>query len=296
MKNAGTKTRLLVGGNDTARQAEHHGNSLSIGFHSSTDQHRPFMDVPAALQPGRIGELAEQLRREHKPRDLEQELLVREVARHAAALEIIELGEGGLLRESARGFAKFLNDNTAADDPLLAAAVTAEPLERVTRYRRAHEKAMAQAMNALRDLCQEHDRQAQLKTVPADLFATDEACRRHLFARFSDPDWCCPKCRSAIGHWLSQRQAWECAGCHKQFGLRFGTVMASSNLPLTTWFAAIRYQVADGKIRAVDLARLLRLGRPATAQLLIRRFQEALKTEDPPARLAGLTRYPLWPN
>jgi transposase-like protein len=253
--------------------------------------------LPELLQPGRVFSLMEQLRQEHFPATLVEELVLREIARHAAMLEIAEQAEGAVLRQGAVGLSGLVGSGNSDqnDDMFLAAAVTTDPAERLTRYRRAHEKALHQAIQRLRELQEaRHKRQPAPTSFSADRFATEAECKGHLRARFSSPDWKCPACRSPRGHWITAREVWQCAKCRKQIGLRHGTVMEGSPLTLSTWFAAIRYVAGDTAMNSVTLSRLVSIRRAATAQSMLRRIRQAVLADNPESQLAGLSAYPLF--
>ena len=127
-----------------------------------------------------------------------------------------------------------------------------------------------------------------------DRFATEDACKSHLRARFSRPEWKCPACLSRAGHWIPAREVWQCTGCHKQFSLRHGTVMHASKVPLLTWFAAIRHVVGDTAMTCAALQSLLSIRRVATARSMLRRIRQAVLAGDPETQLAGLAAYPLF--
>ena len=84
----------------------------------------------------------EQLREEQRPATLVEELVLREIARHAAMLEIAEQAEGAVLRQGALGLSGLIGSGDPGQnaDMVLAAAVTTDPAERLTRYRRATKK------------------------------------------------------------------------------------------------------------------------------------------------------------
>jgi transposase-like protein len=239
------------------------------------------------LQPGRVSSLMTQLRQEHRPVTLVEELVLREIAEQA---------EGAVLRRGALGMSRFIEsgDPGQDNDMVLAAAVTTDPAERLTRYRRAHEKAFHQAVQKLRELQQSKLKELPAQTVPMDRFATEDACKRHLRARFSTPAWKCPGCLSRRGHWIAAREVWQCASCDKQISLRHGTVMQGSPLPLLTWFAAIRYVAGDTAMTCNTLQGLVSIRRVATARSMLRRIRQAVLADNPESQLAGLSAYPLF--
>ncbi len=87
---------------------------------------------------------------------LTEELLVQEIARHAAVLEVTEVAEPAVWRTAAQlisqGTQPISGQSAPVDDMQLAAAITTEPLDREARYRRGHEKALHQAIDKLRNL------------------------------------------------------------------------------------------------------------------------------------------------
>jgi hypothetical protein len=98
----------------------------------------------------------ERLSNEWCPSTPTEEILVAELARHAAALVLVEQCEAAVLRNGARGVLSLSSSLDASDtsgiDALLAGAVTTEAIERLTRYRRSHEKAWHAALLRLRDV------------------------------------------------------------------------------------------------------------------------------------------------
>ncbi len=217
-------------------------------------------------------------RSEWLPATVTEKLLVREIARHAAMLELGEQAEGGVLRVGAASLAPMAisGDSDAQLDAALAAAVTTDAVERLTRYRRAHEKAFHQALSRLGELQAARRDQRLRVDQSTPRFSSEETCRDHLRARFSANTWRCPRCQRQRGYWMEAHDAWECASCGTQVGLRVGTVFARSRLPLVTWFAAIGQVIAEPGISAATLGRHLSLRRPATAQSLLKRIRQAI--------------------
>jgi hypothetical protein len=245
---------------------------------------------------GRVAALARQLLDEHPTGSLVELTMQREIARHTAMLELAEQAEAVLLQHGTANFAGIIavNDLDADEDLSLATAVTSDALERLTRYRRAHEKALHQAIQKLLEFRRRSPVTPRAGEVAPSMFATERDCMVYLRARFTRADWRCPACSSHHGCWLESREVWECRACSKQVGPRHGTVMAGSPLPLTTWFAAIRYVTADMSMTATKLQRLISVRRPATAQSMLRRIRDGIKHNDPLTQLAGLSQYPLF--
>jgi transposase-like protein len=235
--------------------------------------------LPPALQPGRVDELFRRLKQETRPTTFLEELALREIARHAAILEVIEVGEPAVLRQAAQGMAGLLAvDGDVNEDVAMALAVTAEPLEHVSRYRRAHEKALHAALGRMVVTRQPVDElPPPMPAAPQDSrFATSAKCESFLRQRFISANWSCPGCGSRTGSYRERRKAWICAGCDRSVGLREGTIFARSPLALTVWFRAIDLVASDLHLEARELAERLDIKRVATARKLLCTIRGAL--------------------
>lgn len=273
---------------DTQRSAasgeisEPRANALKHGLSATTLLSR-------VVHIERVNQLVAKLRDEYRPRSITEELLIQEIARHAAALDITEAAEPAVMRQSMSALELLMTADAAkSEDQRLTAAVTAETLDRCARYRRGHEKALHQALDKLRLVRAETSTPSQDANGGSDPFATSEACERYLRRHLLASNWRCPGCRSEKGHWLPRRKVWECASCAKQTGLRYGTVFEHSPLPLTTWFAAIRMYAAQTDIRADVLAERIGIKRLATVRLMLVRIRRAVADQDLERGLAGL--------
>jgi transposase-like protein len=219
------------------------------------------------------------------------------MARHAAALELVEQAETAVLRCGARSPLAAL-DPVAQDGPeehaecQLAAAVTTDALDRVTRYRRAHEKGFHAALLRLREV-QMSARRTPAIALPNSIpqFTTEHECEAYLLARARRQPWTCPQCGPARRYWLAVRRRWQCAGCGRQLSLRAGTVLAGSPLPLTAWFAAIGALVGDPYLGTNVLAQVVGVRRLATVRQLAQKIRAALSSPQRTEELAGLDEF-----
>ncbi len=237
----------------------------------------------------------ERLRAEWQPISPTEEFLVMELARHEAALELVEHAEAAVVRCGARAAAGILSDPTVGEeahmDTTLAAAVTTDALDRLTRYRRAHEKAWHAALSRLREAkAMDPPRLTASVGDPRDLFVAQEQCHSYLRARWQGEKKRCPSCGHARGYWLTGRQRWQCAGCNRQLGLRSGTVMERSRLPLRSWFAAILCIVHNQQIPIEELAVATGIRRRATVQHMAKAIRAAMDCRRATELLAGLDR------
>ncbi len=244
--------------------------------------------LPAAMESRRNALLAE-LDAELRPTSALERIFVAELARHAAGLEVAATIEPAVLRRGVQQGAQLteLSDAANADaeaDAALTAAVASDALQRTTRYRRGHEHGLFRALDKLSEARQ---LVAQVSSQPPR-FQSEEECEAHLRGRMLDPSWRCPGCFTPKGYWIAGRFRWECASCRRQFGLRAGTVLERSPLPLLLWFRAIEAVVQRPELTAAELAAELGLSRRATAAEIQRRISSALRSTDRDRLLAGL--------
>ena len=78
--------------------------------------------------------------------------------------------------------------------------------------------------------------------------------------------------------------------CGLQVGLRWGSVMEGSRLPLRIWFMAIGEVLADPAIRPERLQQAIELPRLGTVRTLLTRILTAIQSPDVDRLLAGLQR------
>ena len=258
--------------------------------------------LPQVLTQELVQDCFEQLQAEWRPQTPTQQHLVREMARHQAALERTEQIEVAALRRSAIG-ALGLELDVLGDldrvDVALAGAGTADAIDRVSRYRRSHERAYLRSMAALRDLqalaaapapkarVLAHDGAIQ---VSGPRFDHDSQCESYLLSRWTSGEAGCPGCTGTTGSWLDSRKVWQCAACRHQSSLRTGTIMAGSRLSLLIWFQAIGVVLKNPSASTADIQTATGLTRACTARNLAKRIREAMQSEHRATQLAGLDR------
>lgn len=247
--------------------------------------------LPDVLKAGAIDEAYERLYQEWRPATPTAEFLVRELARHEAALAKIEQIEEAILRRGAQHAAGALLVDTIdldAADAALAGAGTSDAISRISRYRKSHERAHARAMHALRDLAAS----AAHESAPAKRvrcrFTSEADCVSHLLARASAES--CPRCDSRTCHWLPSRAMYQCRICKHQRSVRRGTVMEKSRVPLLAWFQGIERLLTQPEISTAELAKAIGIKRPGTVRRLTRSIRGAARSSDATALLAGLDR------
>lgn len=248
--------------------------------------------VPESLQL-RIEEYRQELCEEVQPQTFRQRILVEEMARHSAAMKLCEELEAAALRcgaKNATAVSSGSGEAAAPDhDDVMTAAGASQALERVSKYRRQHERGYFSAMYNLRiELNSEPD---PVSAVSPRHFDDEGDCEQHLLARREHAGWCCPRCGKKKGSWLPKSKRWECGCCGFQVGLRDGTVMERSPLPLRQWFAAIIAVCADLTIAASVLADVVGIQRLATVRKMRQSILEAIESPQRDRLLAGLQRF-----
>jgi transposase-like protein len=248
--------------------------------------------LPEILGPELLERHRQSFHAEWQPSTATQAHLVEELARHAAALERATPIEEAVLRTSARGLSLMSHapeDGLAEQDRVLAAACGSEAVDRVTRYRRMHEKAFLAALARLREL------QSLRETVPFPVAASpillrfDEAtCLRYLQHRRDAEKSGCRSCGSSEGKWLVGHDRWQCRQCRRQASARSGTVMERSSLSLGVWFAAMGAILQDRQISTAALREITGIRREKTVRALAERIRQALDSADAVRLLAGL--------
>ncbi|MDB5034653.1 MAG: transposase [Chlorobi bacterium] len=129
---------------------------------------------------------------------------------------------------------------------------------------------------------------ATLQDLAKD-FANPETCIM-LVAAARWPDGVqCPRCGSKESHiYIQTRRMWECKGCRKQFGVKFGTIFESSRLSLDKWLMAFWLLVnAKNGISSCELSRALGVTQK-TAWFLLQRIRYSLHIESHDEKLSGI--------
>ena len=111
---------------------------------------------------------------------------------------------------------------------------------------------------------------------PAAIMADEDAARRWLEALRWPDGRRCPGCGGRDTHaCVHADMPYRCRSCRRYFGVRTGTAMARSPLPLGAWLAAIRLEIRDGGATSVRIARELGITQKS-AWTLRRRIRDAL--------------------
>ena len=177
-------------------------------------------------------------------------------------------------------------------DAILAAIMSSASTDRAERHCIARHRAFDRVLRHLREL-QADRRAAESRQMSHPLlrFCTEHACVDYLAERFRSGRQACRQCGGTDGCLLLDRKAWECCACGTQTGLRAGTILSHSAIPLAKWFRAIVSILLRPTIRTKELAKTVGIRRAATVRMMARRIRKALPASDSSAQLAGLDEY-----
>ena len=262
------------------------GNALKHGLRSAKL-------VPEILCRELIEEHSQAFRQEWRPATPTQEVLVRELARHRAALERVEKIEPAVLRRGAQTAANLLvnvGGEENSEDAMLAAAGTSQALETISRYRKHHERAFLRSLATLREAQASAATPAQSPFRRPPEFNTEEACQAYLVRRARQLDFCCHACSSRRGTWIASRAVWQCSECRQQAGVRRGTVLEGSRISLLAWFRAIALLTREPRASTTRLREVTGIQRAGTVRKLSGAIQRALNSPHATELLAGLNR------
>lgn len=247
-------------------------------------------------------DLESNLLQDQVPQSTVARILWQDVARQAASLEFVQKSENAAMRVGARNARKVAeatasgacHDVEVTADDILVAAYANEFLDRVSRYRRQREMALFRSLTLLRAITSDSERSVPKLTVEdfRRQFPDSESCEKYLRARREKSEWPCPRCDArSRKHWIKTRHCWECSRCGGQFGLRHGSVMMESPLPLEQWFLAIGMVCINHDTTAAQIAEALGINRLATARRMLAAILNAFRSPDRDQLLVGLPAY-----
>ena len=248
--------------------------------------------LPDILEVDLVQQYYEALWEEWRPDTPTQDFLVRDTARHQAALERAEQIELAVLRRGARKPLNMpLNVGHGGEmvDAILAAAGTSDAIERISRYRRQHERALLRNLTALRE-AKTMVLPAPMRAIPSSrqAFSSEEECEKYLIGRVKNAAFHCPGCNGQRGKWLASRRLWQCCACRRQVGIRAGTVMEGSRIGLLAWFRAIDLLSNNPKTSTAEVMAATGVSRKGTIRKMVGRIGQAMASPAASHRLAGL--------
>jgi hypothetical protein len=250
--------------------------------------------LPAVLGGDLVRDYYCRLCAEWRPTTFTQEFFVLELARHAVGLLRAEEIEHAVLCRGARG-APGLGLTEQEDEDLLEAALagagTSDALEKIARYRRAHERAYLRSLTALREARALAGTEKEKSSRPrSHVFDCEEACEAYLMARLNADGPRCPRCAGTTGKWIASRKVWQCRSCRRQLGIRTTTIMEKSRLGLLVWFRTIEAVLGNPSSSTAELSAVTGIRRQGTVRRMASQVRQAMNSPERTALLAGLDR------
>lgn len=258
--------------------------------------------LPKLLDPQRVNEHLEQFRQEFEPVGPTELAIINDLARQVAAMERWSGAAEAVERHAAQLLPKLPNVEGMRlqgqeEDGVLAAAMGTEIADRCERHALGRTRAFYRALHKLEEIQDRRRTREQCRNAhPPAGFESEAACESYLRDRFLRGECPCPRCGGIRGYYLEPRKAWECAHCNVQTGLRAGTVMARSPIPLRDWFLAIQWIVWEPTMSTAKLIEKVNITRPATVSRIARKIRSAIGSENATMLLAGLDRRNNPPN
>jgi hypothetical protein len=252
--------------------------------------------VPELLDPARLDEYRLAYYQEYQPVGPTEHAIVRELAHHAAAMDLWNETIGAVERQGARGLPDFAlpagESGSTLEDAVLAGAMSQEIVDRCEKYLQFHSRAFYRALGKLEDLQTRRKKvEGGESVMPSNPFTDETTCECYLAERFKAGACRCPRCGGTAGRHIISRRCWECADCGSQSGLRCGTVMADSPIRLTTWFSAIWLLLHRPTITTAELASTLGIARIMTVRSMAHKIRAAMTAENASDLLAGIDAY-----
>lgn len=119
-------------------------------------------------------------------------------------------------------------------------------------------------------------------------FPDEASCIAYFKSKREADGLKCPVCGCVHLKWKSYRSQWECKECGHRIGLRAGTVMHSSKLPLSVWFTAIHLMTATKKsFSAKEMQRQLGISCYQTVWEMMHKLRDVMGKRDANYKLKG---------
>lgn len=126
----------------------------------------------------------------------------------------------------------------------------------------------------------------------ASQFPNEESCREHFKLTREKQGIVCKKCKGEKHYWLRAKWQWQCSVCEFRTGLRSGTMMESSKLPVRKWFLAMAFMSFSKKgISACELQRQLSHSRYESIWRMMHKIREAMGKRDDLYNLEGMVEF-----
>jgi Zn ribbon nucleic-acid-binding protein len=125
-----------------------------------------------------------------------------------------------------------------------------------------------------------------------DRFPDERSCIDHIKSEREKTGVVCKKCFSKDHYWLNSLDMFQCKKCGFRTGLKNGTVMEDSKLPIRTWLLALTLISATKKgFSALELQRQMGHSRYETVFRLYHKVREVMGKRDSLYPLKDMVEY-----
>lgn len=119
-------------------------------------------------------------------------------------------------------------------------------------------------------------------------YPTELSCKEELRRIRERKGVVCPVCGGIVHYWKSDKECFECAGCHYRQSLKANSVMHGSQLPIRYWFIAMHLLTSTKKgISAVELQRQLGHKRYEPIWAMLHKLRSVMGRQDEKYKLDG---------
>lgn len=251
---------------------------------------RPESPVAQISSEYQTNHVHRELTREYNPVGVVEQVIVRHLARRVTSLELVEDQLSKLRQTCDLTMSEVLAPLQRLGVSLDSGSVTPPGVEKLDAQSVRQSRSFIRTLAALHDV-QGRRRQDELSSVVDPRFTSDRACLTYLLSYREEHGQRCKTCTTSThGWWIEARRCWECGACGTQTGIRCGTLMEQSPLPLRVWFAAIRMVLLSPQLSAAELALKIDLRRVRTVRSMRKRIHHAVGAADASERLVGLDR------
>jgi len=119
-------------------------------------------------------------------------------------------------------------------------------------------------------------------------FTNEQVCRNYLRDLRISQGVTCRKCGHDQHYWKSDKEQFQCKKCQHRTGLKCGTVMENSNLPVSVWFEAMFLMLQTRKaMSAREMRRQLGLKRYEPVWYLMHKIRQLMSHQNMDQVLKG---------
>ena len=123
-------------------------------------------------------------------------------------------------------------------------------------------------------------------------FPDELSCVHHFKGVREQQGIVCPKCGCTKHYWLKAKNKWQCSQCEYRTGIKSGTMMSNSKLPLRKWYLAMAFMTYTKKgISASELQRQLSHSRYESVWSMMHKIRTAMGKRDSLYELAGMVEF-----